>query len=245
MNKRIYIIALVTALICGGIIFYVFRLQNKSNAQTLLEAEQIKAEEDAAKTEVVVAACNIPKGAEIDAGMLKTFKVERNILITLPTANTVSESVIGAQALTNINQDTIICDEMVRKRGMSALAENSIAYEIPDGFYAVEIPVEDRYAVAERLEKGDYVDVLYKENTVNEEKTENEKPDIEKWDVLVQNVPVIAIGDRTYREESGELYSFIVVAGTMETVLTIINAQVTGEVRLILPAYDPDRTLQR
>lgn len=146
--KKIYIIAIISAALCGILLYSFFSgYEKKSNENT---------EENEQKTEqVVIATKDIPAYTELKREMLKVISVTEgsshaNAAHTIEEAAgkiTEREIASGEQILTN----------KIYKTGDSG---TSLSYEIPKGMRAMTISVGLEQDVAGYMEEGDLIDII-------------------------------------------------------------------------------------
>lgn len=236
--KRVYLIAAAVALLCGGIIFYIFKAQNDANNAAIYEAQQIANEKAQTTASIVIATRKIQKGEVISSEMLTSIDVDRAILVSID-ALTDEYMAIGRKAARTIEEGEAVTDaSLYSLSGNSAILSRNIPY----GMVAVQIPASVDNAVAELIEQGDFVDVLVsmkQEETVNSDSNKAQQEQQLEWIVLAQALEVLHIGDRLYTEQQSDsstpnYYDYIVVAADEATAIKISNAISNNDVKLLL-----------
>lgn len=146
--KKIYIIAVVSAAICGILLYSFFSGYEKKATEEQIESQQ--------QTEqVVVAAKDIKEYTEITSGMVKIVSVPLGLAHT--NAARSIEDVVGKVTEREIASGEHILTNKIYETGDSG---TSLSYEIPKGMRAMTISVGIEQAVAGYLEEGDLVDIL-------------------------------------------------------------------------------------
>ena len=146
--KKIYIIALISAAVCGVLLYSFFSGYEKKQEQV--------AETQVQETEQVVVAVKDIKGyTEIKSNMVQ--------LISVPAGSSHSNAahnlkdVIGKITEREIASGQQILNNKIYKKGDSG---NSLSYQIPKGMRAMTIAVDLQQDVAGYLSEGDLIDII-------------------------------------------------------------------------------------
>ena len=146
--KKIYIIALISAAVCGVLLYSFFSGYEKKQEQV--------AETQVQETEQVVVAVKDIKGyTEIKSNMVQ--------LISVPAGSSHSNAahnlkdVIGKITEREIASGEQILNNKIYKKGDSG---NSLSYQIPKGMRAMTIAVDLQQDVAGYLSEGDLIDII-------------------------------------------------------------------------------------
>ena len=146
--KKIYIIAVIAAAICGILLYSFFSGYEKKSSEVAVENEQ--------KTEqVVVAAKNIPAYTEIKREMLKVVSVAEGSSHKNAAHNI--EDVVG-----KITEREIATEEQILMNKIYGIGDSgtSLSYQIPKGMRAMTISVGLEQDVAGYMEEGDLIDII-------------------------------------------------------------------------------------
>ena len=239
--KKITILAIIAALLCG-ILLYGY-LNSMEKRVTEAEAEHTVVPQT---VPVVVAASDIPPFVDITDEMLtlKEFPVD----VVPETAALSFEEVVGLQS-----GATVVKDAMLFRNAVGTPEEigTCLSYLIPEGMRAMTLTIDYETGVAGHLTEGDHVDVLQymvaspvkdedeEEETGDEEKepldsitvSTGEKREMTPSEVciLLENVEVLKLGEKGWNREEQGMYSFITLALTPEQTLDLMNAQHRGD----------------
>ena len=171
--KKIYVIALISAAVCGVLLYSFFSGYEKREEQV--------AETQVQETEQVVVAVKDIKGyTEIKSNMVQ--------LISVPAGSSHSNAahnlkdVIGKITEREIASGEQILNNKIYKKGDSG---NSLSYQIPKGMRAMTIAVDLQQDVAGYLSEGDLIDIITTPvNSKNNKKF-----------VALSSVKILKIGD--------------------------------------------------
>ena len=140
--KKIYIIALISAAVCGVLLYSFFSGYEKKQEQV--------AETQVQETEQVVVAVKDIKGyTEIKSNMVQ--------LISVPAGSSHSNAAHGKITEREIASGEQILNNKIYKKGDSG---NSLSYQIPKGMRAMTIAVDLQQDVAGYLSEGDLIDII-------------------------------------------------------------------------------------
>lgn len=178
--KKIYLLAGLSAVICGLLIFTYFQDLEARQAEALREPEMIN---------VVVATCDIPAFAKITEEMLEIQSIPKEY--THEQALTEAGSVLGLQATEKITSGQTILSTMVARPEDT---EASLSYKIAGGMRGMTINVQVDTGVGGYITDGDQIDVIG--YYLSKQKSET----------ILKKVKVLKVGDITYVENSGAVY---------------------------------------
>lgn len=223
--KKIYLIALVFALLCGFLVYtYLGNVENR-----VAQAEKEHQVPEVKMTGVVVAARDIPPMTEITEEMvfLDTFPeeyVDENAARTL-------DDVIGLQA-----DGTIVKGQMIMTTAVGTLEEiiPDLAARIPEGMRAMTISVSTSSGVGGYIKADNSVDIL---GYIPGDPDEN-IPEV--LEITIRNAKVLAVGDAVYSDESGSLYSSLTLALTQSQTLQVLELIEKGDYYFTLYRMDTD-----
>ena len=173
--KKIYIIALISAAICGVLLYSFFSGYEKREEQV--------AETQVQETEQVVVAVKDIKGyTEIKSDMVQLKSVPAGSSHSNAAHNL--NDVIGKITEREIASGEQILNNKIYKKGDSG---NSLSYQIPKGMRAMTIAVDLQQHVAGYLSEGDLIDIIT--TPVNSKKN--------KKFVALSSVKILKIGEVT------------------------------------------------
>ena len=173
--KKIYIIALISAAICGVLLYSFFSGYEKREEQV--------AETQVQETEQVVVAVKDIKGyTEIKSDMVQLKSVPAGSSHSNAAHNL--NDVIGKITEREIASGEQILNNKIYKKGDSG---NSLSYQIPKGMRAMTIAVDLQPDVAGYLSEGDLIDIIT--TPVNSKKN--------KKFVALSSVKILKIGEVT------------------------------------------------
>jgi pilus assembly protein CpaB len=217
--KRIYIIALLFAVITGIAVYsYAQRLERSAQAEN---------------GNVVVAVARIPENTQITEDMIIVKKLPAESINAL-AANSISlvkGRITNAAIEANEQVLTSRLNEMGAEKG-------GLAYMVPDGKRAMTIEVNDITGVADSIKKTNHVDIIA---SLMVDKTLVDKTEkVAKSMLLLQNVEVLATASSSTDEEA-KGYTNITVAVSPEEAVKLFYAQVNGKLTAVLrPVLESD-----
>ncbi|MCF0135931.1 MAG: Flp pilus assembly protein CpaB [Lachnospiraceae bacterium] len=141
--KKMYILALISALICGFLL-YSFLTGLKTESQTI----------DIERTEVLVAAEDIEPYADLTPAMFKTTMVPMEGLH--PQAVTSFEQITGKKS-----SCSFLAGELILLSKFGEDVEGYASYQIPEGMRVMTISVGSVSGLDQHLTPGDLVDVMF------------------------------------------------------------------------------------
>lgn len=210
LSRRVLIIALLLSIIAAGAAYYYL--------STSLEQGPVDAR-TGETTEVVVALQEIPAQTRITREMVNIRKVP--IQYVQPGIAKSVDQVAGRIAIVHILRDEQITLAKLAGEGMP---KKRLSYNIPEGYRAITIPVNEIKGVAGFPTVGDRVDMLITGSNPVETET------------LLQNIEILATGGVTVMQDDGEqrFVPTFTLSVTPEQAQIITLAEKTVDVRLIL-----------
>lgn len=210
LSRRVLIIALLLSIIAAGAAYYYL--------STSLEQGPVVAR-TGETTEVVVAVQEIPAQTRITREMVNIRKVP--VQYAQPGAAVSVDQVAGRIATVSILGDEQVTTTKLAGEGMP---KKRLSYNIPEGYRAITIPVDEIKGVAGFPTVGDRVDVIVSQETPVATQT------------LLQNVDILATGSVTIPQDDGEqrVVPTFTLSVTPEQAQIITLAEKTVDVRLIL-----------
>lgn len=212
--KKIYLIALIFALLCGFLVYtYIGSYEDR-----ITQAEIDHAAPVVEMTTVVVAACDIPPKTKIKEEMvyLDSFPAE---YVSENAARSL-EDVIGLRS-----DGTIVEGQIIMATAVGTLEEivTDLAARIPDGMRAMTVSVSTSSGVGGFVKAGNKVDLLGYIPGNPDEGTE------EILEVCITGAEVLAVGDADYSEEDDKLYSSLTLALTKSQTVEVLELVEKGD----------------
>ena len=192
-KSLVYIIAAAAAILIA--LFLINGLVAEKKAEAIDPA----AEEPAAveMEGIIVAASDIPAGAKITEDMIKTQQYPADTIST--DTFRFADEIVGAKAIVDITAGQILNSRMIRSVNED---EDSLGYEVPDGFVAVSVSVHDIEGVSGYLVKGDTVNILADAMAIKAamdgEVFWADDPNPVTQAYLAKNVTILSVGDKYY-----------------------------------------------
>jgi pilus assembly protein CpaB len=231
--KKIYLVALVLALITGLAVYGFANSLQRAAARDY--------------TEVVVAAMNIPERTVLVEDMLVLRSIPSESV--LPSAVTSIDQVIGLFNDNAMEPGEILSSAKLHTKGETA---SGLTYIIPDGKRAFTFSVDAVSGVAGFILPGDHVDIIATLTIPETESTASTAGAtsvssasgaddaitvlIPTSLVISQNVEVLAAGTSITAGTAGlnSAYTTITVAVTLEEAVQLNLAAVNGRLRMVL-----------
>lgn len=214
--KKVKITALIAALIVGiGIYFFL---------------KEIGKPQETPRTEVVVAAVDIPENTLITAEMLELRPVATEALLENHLLDV--KSAVGMISSGDIYAgEQIISDRLVRT-GEAGADSNTLAYLVDNGMRAITLSVNSVTGLENMLKPGNRVDLIL---TYSEEMTseDGQKTKLFASRFLMQNKKILAVSSSLGKEGAKE-YTTVTLETTPEDTLSISFAECVGVIRLVL-----------
>lgn len=207
--KKIYIIALISALLCG-ILVYIFLKDFSKKENTPVVQEVMDT------VEVVVPVGEIPENTQITQEMVKIVKIQKDAVN--PDAVLQIGEVLGK--FSNVKMypmEQILSRKLYDKTNGE---NNGLSLKLQKGMRAITIPVDTVSGVGGYICDGDYVDIL------------GENGDGVPKEVL-SGVKVLKVGNKAYNKDV-DLYSEITFEVPISDCKKIYEAQLSGQIRLVL-----------
>ena len=201
--KKIYIIAIISATICGILLYSFFSGYEKKVGETKTKAENQK------KTEmVVVAGKNIKAYTEIKRDMLQLVSVPEGS--AHGNAARKIEDVEGRITEREIESGEQILKNKIYEKGSSG---TSLSYQLPKGMRAMTIVVDLPQNIAGYMKEGDLIDLISGGKT--------------KKYVICSGVEVLRLGEVTNRG-SGMVNTNITLKLTKKQCMTVSSLAESG-----------------
>lgn len=215
--KKIYILAVAAAAICGILLYSFFSGYEKKE-------ENIKVENSAATEQIVVAAQNISAYTEIKPEMVKLISIAKGSAHI--NAARKAEDVVGKITEREIVTDEQILTSMINEKGDKG---TSLSYQIPEGMRAMSINVNVMQDVAGYLEEGDLIDIIAhisaSSETSEKIKTNGNATKVVNGDITftaLSAVKILKLGDVVNRG-SGKINTNITLLLTPKQCITLHN----------------------
>ena len=226
--KKVKLIALLAAAVAALCIYAFLR--------------EIGKPQETPRTEVVVAAVDIPENTKITEEMLLLQPVADEAL--LPGHMLDPESVIGNV----LSGDVFAGEQIIRERlvqvGTEVDESKTLAYKVDDGMRAITIPVTNVTGLSNMIKPGNCVDIIMSYyQTVEETETERETDDMEtqilnetesaepeiirRSRLQFQNLKILAV-DAELTKNGLEAYVTVTLQVTPETAVEIAHAVAEG-----------------
>lgn len=225
--KKTYILALISALLCG-VLIYVF----------LGKAGKSLTEDEIPKVKIVVATCEIAPYTEISDDMLEVKLIPRGGEHE-DAAKKIDEVVGLISSSTIVEGEQIILSKLSSPGGDVG---NSLSYDIPEGMRAMTVAVSAVSGIDQHLVTGDRVDVLLNITTEN--------ADADLWStgaardvalspsvtgILLEDIEIAALGSA--KAQSGDSYTTATLLVTPEQSLVLFSAELKGSICLSLRGH--------
>lgn len=225
--KKVGLIAVLAAIICGiAVYLYIGTVEQRIAAAGKKQKLEM--------TNVLVAAKEIPPYTEITEEMVKSRAVPADYVN--PDAAREPEEVLGLCA-----DGTIVEGEMflTSKLGTPEELGASLSYDIPDGMRAMTVSIGRESGVGGYITKGDLIDLML---FLAAEYEDPEEPDRLVTSegttfrlnggvttVVLEAVTVMELGDVTFDDESGGLYSSLTLVLSPEDCLRLYSAMMQAQ----------------
>ena len=223
--KKIYLIAIVVALLCGFLVYMYLGNVESRVAQAEKEHELPPVE----MTNVVVAVTEIPPYTPI---------TEEMVVIERFPAEYVDENV--ATDLSQVKDlqanGTIVAGQMIMTTALGTLEDivENLSASVPAGMRAMTLSVSTSSGVGGYVTDGDNVDIL------GYIPGDPEKDIPEVLEVTIAGAKVLAVGDADYTAEDGKLYTSLTLALTQTQTLKVLELIEKGDYYFTLYRMDPN-----
>ncbi|MBE0466412.1 MAG: Flp pilus assembly protein CpaB [Candidatus Desulforudis sp.] len=210
LSRRVLIIALLLSIAAAAAAYYYLSTSFEQKPVNVRTGETM---------EIVVAVQEIPAQTRITREMVNIRKVP--VQYAQPGAAISVDQVAGRIAIVSILGDEQVTTSKLAGEGMP---KKRLSYNIPEGYRAITIPVNEIKGVAGFPTVGDRVDVLISRGTPVATQT------------LLQNVDILATGSVTIPQDDGEqrVVPTFTLSVTPQQAQIITLAEKTVDVRLIL-----------
>jgi pilus assembly protein CpaB len=194
MSARQLIVLVIAAIAAVGALLLIRGLGSRQAEQTAVEAENI------AGQQVLVAARDIPQGAALAPGdlavaLFPTASVSGSFVRLDQQPSAQADFVGGVTRRAFVQGEPIVSSSVVQPDGRGFLAA-----QLEPGFRAVAVEIEAITAAGGFIQPNDHVDVIM---TARIDNTEGGGEQV-RSDIVLTDVRVIALGDKTETQESGE-----------------------------------------
>ena len=196
--KKIYIIAIVSAAICGILLYSFFSGYEKKTSERT-EGKELRTEQ------VVVASEDIAAYTELTREMLKVVPVSEGSLHA-NAAHTIEE-VVGKITEREIVSGEQILTNKIYEEGDSG---TSLSYQIPKGMRAMTTAVSLEQNVAGYMEEGDLIDIIASSESGKDKK------------LVLSAVKILRLGEVTARG-SGKVNANITLLLTPKQCITLAS----------------------
>lgn len=215
MSARQLIVLVIAAVAAVGALLLIRGLGSRQAEQTAAEAEQI------AGQQVLVAARDIPQGAalapsDLAVALFPTSSVSPNFVRLDQQPSAQADFVGGVARRPFVQGEPIVSASIVQPNGGGFLAA-----QLEPGFRAVAIEIEAITAAGGFIQPNDHVDVIM---TARIDNSDGGGEAI-RSDIVLRDVRVLALGDRTNTQTSGEAPE-VVEAGVAVLELSAEDARV-------------------
>lgn len=227
--KKIKIIALAAALVAALALYQLLK--------------EISKPQETPRTDVVVAAVDIPENTEITANMVMLSPVATEAL--LPDCMKDPESVIGMVLSSDVYAgEQIVSDRLVRV-GETDEKSNTLAYVIEPGMRAVTINVTPSTGGGNLVKPGNHVDVVMNYSYTEAASNGEDKAKVEASRLLLQNVQVLAVDAILSKNgATAEGYTTVTLMVTPEQVTEVSFAEYTANLRIVLRSALDNETVE-
>lgn len=244
--KKIKVIALIAALVVAIGVYQFLK--------------EIGKPQETPRTEVVVAAMDIPENTQITSDMVVMQQVATEAL--LPGHITDMDSVIGMVMSSDVYAGEQIVYNRLVQVGAAVDQSKTLAYKVDEGMRAVTISVGSASGLSYMLKPGNHVDLImhysYEEEEEPEEKAKAAAEDGEEEPeetaepktktvlasrILLQDVQVLAVGSEMSKDGTLE-YTTVTLQLTPEEALELSHAEWIGSIGVILRSALDTETLE-
>ena len=214
--KKVYVFAIIMALIAAVAVYYFADSMKKANEPQVIETDF-----------VVVAQSDIPANTMITADMVTLSELPLEAIN--PNAVKLLDEAVG-----RLTKYPVLAAEQVLYNKISTQGDDAdkMSYTLAEGQRAISITVEDFAGVAGNITPGDFVDVVA---TVSvelplKEGEEDEEPDLKAMSMLIaENMLVLSTGMKQQEAaDSVSTYSIVTLSGTPDQILALYYAVTNG-----------------
>lgn len=218
MSARQLIVLVIAAVAAVGALLLIRGFGARQAEQTAAEAEQI------AGQQVLVAARDIPQGAalapsDLAVALFPTSSVSANFVRLDQQPSAQADFVGGVARRAFVQGEPIVAASVVQPDGGGFLAA-----QLEPGFRAIAIEIEATTAVGGFIQPNDHVDVIVTARVNNRDSG----GEAIRSDIVLRNVRVLALGDRTNAQTSGQAPE-VVEAGVAVLELSAEDARILAQ----------------
>ena len=213
--KKFKLIALFAALLAGICTYQLIK--------------EISKPAETPRTEVVVAAVDIPENTLITAEMITLQPVATEAL--LPNYLTDPMAVVGM-----VMKSDVYAGEQIVSNRLIRLGETddstTLAYKVSEGKRAITVSVNQISGLSYMIRPGNYLDIIlgYSEKEKN---AKGEEEEIPASRYMLQNVLVLAVDGTMAKTGAGE-YGTLTLEVSPEDALRISIAEMSGSMRMVM-----------
>ena len=194
MSARQLIVLVIAAVAAVGALLLIRGLGARQAEQTAAETEQI------AGQQVLVAARDIPQGAalapsDLAVALFPTSSVSNSFVRLDQQPSAQADFVGGVARRAFVQGEPIVAASIVQPDGRGFMAA-----QLEPGFRAVAIEIESTTAAGGFIQPNDHVDVIMTARVDNQ----GGSGETVRSDIVLRDVRVMALGDRTTTQTSGE-----------------------------------------
>lgn len=212
--KKVRLIAVIAALI-AGVCIYLF-------------LKELGKPQETPRTQIVVAAVNIPENTRITPEMVMLHPVATEALLTNHYLD--PESVIGLVSSGDIFAGEQIISDRLVETGTTEEDSSTLAYVVEDGKRAVTVSVNAVTGIENLIKPGNHVDLIF--NYSYKPAGSDDDP-VTASRMFLQDLKVLAVGPVLSRDGAEE-YVTVTLETTPEEAVLISYAEFAGTVRPIL-----------
>ena len=218
--KKMYLVAIISALICGILTF------------TFLGTVKKNAEGAGLQKEVLVVAKDIPAYKAVTEDMFVKKKLPAKGLCE--DVVTDFEQIKGKKSSCNY----VVGETLVLSK-FSSYLEGYASYNVPEGMRVMTVPVESSSGLAQSLTKGDLVDVMFSAFDQNNGASATIYQDIKVKDsvtsMILESVEVFDTGSA--RDAEGAEYTTVSILLTPEDCLKLYASENYGSFSFVLRGH--------
>ncbi|MEL4106867.1 Flp pilus assembly protein CpaB [Oscillospiraceae bacterium WX1] len=208
--KKIRLLALILAVITAGALFYYLSLAGNITKNT-------------PKSNVIVAADDIPENTVMTADMLKLVSVPTDTI--LPNTYDNATDIVGKTTSAKIIAGEQILS--IRLVDVGSTESGTLAYAIEPGMRAITIGVGDTSSLKYMIRPNDTVDI------VAQYQVEAENKAIPTAKLLMQNIKVLAV-DQVMQKSGSDKYTTLTLEVTPTQAVELSYSENAGLLRAIL-----------
>jgi pilus assembly protein CpaB len=216
MSARQLIVLVIAAIAAVGTLLLIRGLGARQAEQTAAQGEQIAGEQ------VLVAARDIPQGAalapsDLAVALFPQTSVSENFVRVSQQPSAQADYVGGVTRRPFVQGEPITASAVVQPEGRGFMAA-----QLEPGFRAVAIEIDPATSAGGYIQPNDHVDVIVTARVQNRDGGSGEQA---RSDIVLRNIRVLALGDRTSAQTSGEAPE-VVEAGVAVLEMTAEDARV-------------------